>query len=149
MWCFLQVCAGVQPCAHVHVEARGEYKVFFSINFHIPPLMQGLSRNQHSPSIAMSPIALGYRYTAMSSFLREVLRNELGSICLHNKHSSTEAISLAPAVLFQCMLSDGKSREDTYNCMRLPDKHPNIRLQQDMRKPCNPTWKTQRASWRR
>ena len=145
--CFPQVRAGVQPCAHVHVEVRGEYKMFFSINFHIPPLM--LSQNQHRPSIALSPKALGYRYTAMSSFLCEVLGSELRSTCLHNKRSSTEAISLAPGVLFQCMLSNGKSREDTYNCMRLPGKHPNIRLQQDMRKPCNPTWKTQNASWRR
>lgn len=100
MWCFPRVCAGVQPCAHVHVEARSEYKVFFSINFHIPPLIQGLSPNQHSPSIALSPIALGYRYTAMSGFLREVLGSELGSTRLHNKRSSTEVISLAPGVLF-------------------------------------------------
>lgn len=95
MQCFSQVCAGVPPCAHMHAEARSEYKVFFSINFHIPPLIQDLSPNQHSPSIA-----LGYRYTAMSGFLREVLGSELGSTRLHNKRSSTEAISLAPGVLF-------------------------------------------------
>ena len=91
---------GLCRCTTLCPRARSEYKVFFSINFHIPPLIQGLSPNQHSPSIALSPIALGYRYTAMSGLLREVLGSELGSTRLHNKSSSTEAISLAPGVLF-------------------------------------------------
>lgn len=62
------MCAGVQPCTGMQVEARGESDVSYSIIFHILPLIQGPKVTGSATSIALSPTALGYRYTPMPGF---------------------------------------------------------------------------------